>query len=111
MADRHPADVLDSREKEIEALKKRRTSMSNRDWKAVLNMPGGEGKRVLLEILNMSGYFAPCTATNASVYLYNGARNLGISLTHKILSVSPQTFSEMLILGTQEYKKGEDDDE
>ncbi|WP_272962320.1 hypothetical protein [Alcanivorax jadensis] len=81
-------------------LAERRMRQREQDFRAVLGT--AEGRRVMWALIGDCDCFSPIAATNASVYLLQGRKNVGLQLMNEIESVDPEAFMSMLIEGRQQ---------
>lgn len=80
-----------------------RDTEARQDLEKVLATP--EGRRVLWSIIAGCNIFHAITQTNAQMYLYQGAKNVGLKLIDQIESVDDNAFLEMMREGKQRARE------
>lgn len=97
--------AVKKRQKEDERL----LNEEKEDMRAVLQMPSGEGMRVMYRLLERCHVFHSTFSPDVSVMSFNeGERNVGLFLQGVIMQSDPASYFKML-QDKQEKENGRDD--
>jgi len=72
----------------------------------LLAMP--EGRRVLWDIVGRCNIFQAITVTNASMYMMQGAKNIGLGVIDDIERIDPDAFIKMMREGKSRAQEDEE---
>lgn len=99
----YAADDLNDRRRERQEM---REMERRQDYEKLLAMP--EGRRVLWDIVGRCNIFQAITVTNASMYMMQGAKNIGLGVIDDIERIDPDAFILMMREGKSRAQEDED---
>ena len=96
----------EEQDQRIEELKARRQAEADSDLQKIVETE--EGRRFLWRMIGDCDCFSPITITNASMYLIQGQKNVGLRLMADIERVSTNAFMTMMIEGKRRQLQDEE---
>lgn len=99
----YDADEINQRRRERQEM---REVERRQDYEKLLAMP--EGRRVLWDIVGRCNIFQAITVTNASMYMMQGAKNIGLGVIDDIERIDPDAFIKMMREGKSRAQEDEE---